>query len=299
MKTTLITGGSGLIGKRLTELLNQKNYKVRHLSRSKTAQKGAEVFEWDVEKGYIEEGALEGISTIIHMAGAGIADKRWTKERKKIIVSSRVNSAKLLEQKVREKKIPMDAFISASGIGYYGAATRQNVYRENDEPGADFIGVCCIMWEKAADNFKDIARVVKLRTAVVLSKKGGALDKIAKPIKFAVGSPLGNGKQWMPYIHLDDLCKMYIYAMENPELNGAYNAVASDHNSNAELTKKVAEVLNKPLWMPNVPAFAIKLMFGEMGNIVLEGSRASNDKIVETGFKFQYQPLKKALEAEL
>lgn len=293
----LISGGTGLIGTALTKLLVSKGHEVCHLSRSKSPDSPIPTFVWNPAKDEMDQDAMKGIEVIVHLAGAGIADSRWTDERKKIIIDSRVESANLLYRKAKELKPPLKAFVSASGISYYGMDTTEKIYTEKDPPSDDFIGKCCVLWEEAADQFSEMARVVKLRTGIVLSKNGGALEKIAKPVKLGVGAPLGSGDQWVPYIHIDDLCKMYRAAIENDKYKGVYNAVNGDHVTNKDLTKETAKVLQKPLWVPNVPSFAIKAAFGEMGRLILEGSRASAEKIKSEGFDFHYGSLKTSLQA--
>ncbi len=291
----LISGGSGLIGSALTNLLLANGHEVNHLSRSKSSENDIPTFVWDVEKGEIDDAAFQGVEAIIHLAGAGIADGRWTEQRKKIIIDSRVESANLLYRKAKELNAPLKVFVSASGISYYGMDTTEKIYSETDPPSDDFIGTCCVLWEKAADQFSDLARVVKLRTGIVLAANGGALEKIAQPVKFGFGAPLGSGDQWVPYIHIDDLCAMYLAAIENESYHGVYNAVNGDHVTNKDLTKETAKALKKPLWLPNVPSFVLRAVFGEMGRLILEGSRASAKKIKSAGFQFKYNTLRDAL----
>jgi len=293
----LISGGSGLIGSELTKLLLAKGHVVSHLSRSKSSENNIPTFVWNLAKGEIDEAAFDGVEAIIHLAGAGIADGRWTEQRKKIIIDSRVDSANLLYQKAKELKTPLKVFISASGISYYGMDTTENIYSETDPPSDDFIGTCCVLWEKAADQFSDLTRVVKLRTGIVLSANGGALEKIAQPVKFGFGAPLGSGDQWVPYIHIDDLCEMYLAAIEKENYHGVYNAVNGDHVTNTDLTKATAKALKKPLWLPNVPSFVLKTVFGEMGRLILEGSRASAEKVKKAGFDFEYNTLLESLDS--
>jgi uncharacterized protein (TIGR01777 family) len=293
MKKILITGQSGLIGKHLTELLQEKGYEVCGLSRS---PKGENQFFWDVEKMQLDSNALKNVSVIVHLAGAGIAEKRWSAARKKEIIDSRVKSAELLYQSVKNEAIPLETFISASGINYYGTITTENIYTETDQAGADFAAQCCVVWEEAADRFAEMTRVAKLRTGVVLAKNDGALKKMLPPLKMGVGSPLGSGKQYMPWIHIDDVCQMYLWAIENTSAGGAYNAVAPEHITNRDFMKKIAGQLKKPFFFPAVPAFVIKLIFGEMGSLVLEGSRASAEKLMKEGFSFQFPQLNEALK---
>ncbi|WP_300687540.1 TIGR01777 family oxidoreductase [Chryseobacterium sp.] len=291
----LITGASGMIARQLAKKI-EKEYELRFLTRKK---EHSNEYEWDIRKGTIDEAALDNVSHIIHLAGANISEKRWTEERKKELISSRIDSAALLRTALKKNKIKLKSFISASGINFYGTETTEKIFTENDPPGNDFLSEVVVLWEKAADDFKEqnlAERVVKIRTAVVLSEKEGALKKMVPPIQYYIGSPLGSGKQYMPWIHIEDICSIYELSLKNSLLDGAYNAVSPQHATNKDLTEKIAEVLNKPLWMPNVPAFILKLIFGELASAILEGSRASSKKIRETGFQFQFPDLKEALD---
>jgi hypothetical protein len=295
MASILVTGGTGLIGKHLCDLLLKKGHKVFILSRNSSNK--SNIFKWDIENNYIDENAIKNTDYIIHLAGAGIADKRWTAKRKKLLIDSRVSSANLLYTKVKALNPNLKGFIAASGIGFYGAITTNKIFTENDSAGNDFLSTICIHWENASLQFNTLnIRTVILRTGVVLTKKGGALEKIVKPIKFGFGAALGTGKQYMPWIHIDDLCEMYIQAIENPKLTGIYNAVAPEYCTNKILTKEIAKVLNKPLFLPNIPALILKIILGKLSNILLEGSRVSSNKIVETGFEFKFPTLKNALK---
>lgn len=291
----LITGANGLIAKELSKRL-EKEYTVRFLTRKK---QNANEFEWNVNASTIDGTALENVSHIIHLAGAGVAEKRWTEERRKEIISSRVGSAGLLLKTLQKKNQKLKSFVSASGINYYGTETTEKIFTEKDGPGHDFLSKVTSVWEQAADEFKNqrvAERVVKLRTGVVLSEKEGALKKMLPTIKAGIGSPLGTGKQYMPWIHIQDICSMYEFALKNSELDGAFNAVAPEHATNKDLTVQAAEVMKKPLFMPNVPAFVLKLLFGELSVAVLEGSRASSEKIQHAGFQFKFPDLKEALK---
>jgi len=296
-KKVLITGGTGLIGKRLTQLLLEEGYEVAYLSRKKTSIPSVQVFEWNVDKGHIEEGALENTDYLIHLAGAGVADERWTEERKKLIISSRTETAGLLRKKLMEKNVRPAAFISSSGSSYYGEDTGDVRNTESAPPNEDFLSQVTVVWEKAADDIAALGiRTVKLRTGIVLSNEGGAIPRMAAPAKFGFGAPLGSGKQWVSWIHVDDLCRMYMEAMENNSWQGAYNAVASQPVTNEELTKQICIALDKPQWLPNVPAFALKMAFGEMASVVLGSSYLVNERIAkETNFQYHFNELDKAL----
>jgi len=291
----LITGAGGLIAQELSKKL-ENEYEVKFLTRNK---KHENEYEWNVKNGTIDETAFENISHIIHLAGANISEKRWTTERKKELISSRVDSAKLLLNTLRKKNIQLKSFISASGINYYGTKTSEKIFAETDGPGNDFLSEVVILWERAADEFKEknlAERVVKIRTAVVLSEKEGALKKMLPPIQYYIGSPLGTGKQYMPWIHINDICSIYQFVLKNSQTNGAYNANSPEHTTNKNLTKQIAHTIQKPIFMPNIPGFVLKLIFGELANALLEGSRASSQKIQDAGFRFEFPSLQHSLE---
>ncbi|SDG42187.1 hypothetical protein SAMN04487996_118150 [Dyadobacter soli] len=300
-KKVLITGGTGLIGKRLTQMLLEKGYEVAYLSRKKASIASVQVFEWDIQKNYIEEGALDNVHFLVHLAGTNVGEGRWTEERKKAILESRTESIKLIARKLAEKQSQPAAFVSASGVSYYGQDTGDRKNAENTPPGDDFLSHVSVEWEKAADQVAALGiRTVKLRTGIVVSKDGGAIPRMALPARFGVGAPLGSGKQWISWIHLDDMCRMYMEALENESWHGAYNAVAAPPVTNEDLTKAICKVLGRPQWFPNVPAFALKLVFGEMAAVVLGGNYVVNERIEgETGFRYRYGELEGALKAEL
>jgi uncharacterized protein (TIGR01777 family) len=290
MAKIVITGGTGLVGKRLTELLIERKHEVRILSRN---PKDKNEFKWDVSKGFVDEKAIENIDYIIHLAGAGIADKRWTKERKEVIVNSRVATANLLFNKIKEQKIALKGFISASGSNYYGAQTTEKIYKESAPVGTDFLGEVCRKWEAAAHQFKELdIPVTILRTGVVLSKIGGALEKMRTPIV----SPLGSGNQYMAWIHIDDLCEIYIKAVEGV-LTGVYNTVSPESHTSKTFSKTLARAIKRPYLPIAVPGFLLKLVFGELAFILLEGSRLSSYKLEKKGFVFKYKELESALES--
>jgi uncharacterized protein len=297
-KKILITGASGLIGKRLTDLLLKKGYQVSHLSRSSKSGR-VPSFVWDVDKGEMDSKALEGVDAIIHLAGAGVADKRWTKSRKEEILMSRVKSTELLHNTLSATPNSVKVIVSASAIGYYGFQSDEELTEES-KPGTDFLAKVTNQWEAEADKLTSLKiRVVKLRIGIVLSEKGGALVEMAKPIRWGVGSPLGTGDQYISWIHLDDLCEMFIHAIDTDQMNGAFNAVTGNWVTNEEMTKAIAHEMKRPLWLPNVPTFVLKIVVGEMAAIVLGGSKVSANKIKNTGFKFKYDKLEAALENSL
>lgn len=297
-KNVLITGGTGLIGQRLTEMLLERDYLVTYLSRDESkAIDGVSVYHWDIEKETVDPRALDTMDYLIHLAGAGIADERWTDGRKKVIVKSRTETIELLGRIMKAQGQRPKAFVSASAIGYYGGDTGDDKKTEQSPPGDDFLAEVTVKWEKAADCVTDLGvRTVKLRTGVVLSDKSGALPKIAAPARFGMGAPLGDGSQWMSWIHIDDMCRMYIEALENENWEGVYNAVASLPVTNADLTKRISKVLDRPQWIPKVPEFALDLAFGEMSEVVLGSSYVENTRLQTTDFTYQFPDLDGALQ---
>lgn len=295
VKNVLITGGSGLIGSRLTELLADRGYQVSHLGRARKNQ-GVKTFLWDIGQQSIDPEAFKEIDTIIHLAGAGVADKRWTLKRKREILESRTKSTRLLRDKLKTETHTIQNFISASGINYYGFGDDE-VFTESDKPGKDFLSIVTQEWENEVDQIaKPGLRVVKIRIGFVLSNRGGALKKLAKPIKLMAGAPLGSGQQYISWIHIDDLCKLFIKVIEDSSMQGAYNGVGPYSVTNKTLTEAIATTLHKPLLLPNIPGFVLKIILGEMAEIVLNGSRISSQKIQDAGFSFQYKTLEDALE---
>ena len=293
MKKVLITGGTGLIGKRLSFLLASRGYEVRILSRNDSSNSVYKTFVWNVTEQYINDSAFEGLNHIIHLAGAGIADKRWSEKRKKEIIASRVASTNLLYNTVKRLKTPLSSFISASATGYYGSVTTETIFEEIDKPAKDFLGKVCSLWENSIFQFNEIKiRTVALRTGIVLSKDGGALKKMKTPVITA----LGNGKQYMPWIHIDDLCELYIKAIQDEQFKGAFNAVSSEHISNLSFSKKISKIFNHPFLAIGAPSFILQIVFGEMSTIILNGSRISANKIKQAGFKFKFENLEKALK---
>lgn len=292
MAKVLITGGTGLIGQVLCKLLTDKGYEVAIISRTKKTLSKYPVFH----KSELSW-ALQGADYIVHLAGAGIADEAWTEKRKYIILKSRTSIVKKIFSHISQEKNQLKAFISSSAIGYYGMATSDNIFTENDPPSSDFLGTTCKHWEEAADEFISLnIRTVKIRTGIVLSKTGGALEKMSKPIKLGFGAALGSGNQYIPWIHIDDLCNMFLQAIENENMQGAYNAVAPEHINNKNFTKSIAEQLNKKIWLPNVPGFLLKIFLGSRAQLVLQGSRISAQKIISSGFQFKYTTAKAALQ---
>ncbi|MFI5136702.1 MAG: TIGR01777 family oxidoreductase [Sphingobacteriales bacterium] len=294
-KHILLTGGTGLIGRRLTEKLLEKGYRVSHLSRSTATDARVTTYLWDIDKGEIDERCIDGVDTIVHLAGAGIADKPWTAERKNELINSRTKSIALIYDLLRSRSNRVNTVISASAIGYYSNRGNE-LMTEGSAPSDDFMANCCLAWEAAVDEGRGLdLRIVKFRTGVVLDR-GGALAKMAMPVRYFAGSPLGSGKQWIPWIHWRDAVDMYLFGIENESLAGVYNMAAPNPVTNKQLTIAIAKQLHKPLWLPNVPAFLLKLLLGEMSVIVLGSTKVSAQKIENAGFKFKFPGIEAALE---
>lgn len=293
-KHILITGGTGLIGNPLTKLLLDKGYQVSHLSRKANSNPQVKTFLWDVKNGKIDAACISGIDIIIHLAGAGVADRRWTDERKKEIIDSRLQSVRLIYNLLKQHPHQVKKIISASATGFY-SDRGDELMTEESFPAGDFLGKCCRDWEQTVDEGEALGlEILKFRTGVVLTDEGGALKQLALPIKFGFGAALGSGKQWIPWIHLQDAINMYLFGIENP-LYGVYNMVAPNPASNNKLTYVTAHQMHKPYWLPNVPAFLLKLAMGEMATVVLGSTKVSAEKIEKAGFIFKYPTIKEAI----
>jgi uncharacterized protein (TIGR01777 family) len=302
MQTILITGGTGLVGKALTQMLVQKNYNVIILSRSlKNKINTPEISYalWDVEQQTIDMEAISKADAIIHLAGAGVVDKRWSSVYKKEILSSRTKSSLLLVDALKKGNHHVKTIVSSSAIGWYGADKKIDYsFVETDAAETDFLGTTCRQWEESISTAEIIGvRVCKLRTGIVLSNDGGALVEFKKPLKMGIAAILGNGKQMISWIHIEDLCRMFIHAIENPKLTGSFNAVAPNPVSNKKLTLTLAKLRRGSFFIPmHVPAFILKLMLGESSIEVLKSTTVSSEKIKSTGFTFYYPSIDAALK---
>jgi len=300
METVLIAGGTGLIGKKLSSILAQKGYHVRVLSRKRLKTETIEYFYWDVPNHFVDENAFKNIDHLINLAGTNIGSGRWTKIRKKEILDSRFLSTQLLYETVKKLNIPLKSFISSSAVGYYGAINSDKIFVETDIPANDFLGNVCQKWEEASLPFLTMKiRTLQIRTGVVLDKEDGAFPKMFYPIKIGIGSALGTGKQIIPWIHLHDICNIYLFALQNEKLVGAYNAVAPQPVNNKEFTEIIAKKINKKIWLPAIPSFVLKWVLGEMSDLVLLGSNVSSQKIIDSGFTFQYATVHEAVDSLL
>ncbi len=295
----LITGATGLVGQALTEILLQNGISVHYLttSKNKLADKPDYTgYYWNPEKGYIDESALIGVDAIVHLAGASIS-KRWTDDYKQEIIESRVLSANLLFKLLRKNPHQVRQIVSASAVGIYKDSVSK-VYREDSNDKDDgFLGHVVQKWEESVDKFKMLGLTVcKIRTGIVLSENGGALPQMEKPINMYLGAPFGSGQQFMSWIHIDDLVRIYLFALQN-DLDGVYNATAPNPVTNKDFTKMLAKRLHKPLFMPNVPRFAMRLLLGEMHELLFSSQNVNSEKLRSAGFDFKYNPLSEALDA--
>ena len=303
MQTVLLTGGTGLIGKALTHRLLKKGFKVIVLTRkipSSPDVEGLQYSLWNVKDKIIDVSAIKKADHIIHLAGAGVVDKRWSEAYKKEIQNSRTQSSALLINTLKNNENKVQSIVSASAIGWYGADTYQSKEKgfvETDPPDNTFLGETCKLWEESVDAASALGkRIVKLRTGIVLSNEGGALVEFKKPLRFGLATILGSGKQVVSWIHVDDLCRMYIDAIQYTNLQGVYNAVAPGPVSNKTLTLALAQITRGKFFIPVfVPSFILKIVLGESSIEVLKSTTVSCEKIKQTGFAFLYPSIEAAL----
>lgn len=303
MSTVLITGGTGLIGKHLSHLLVQKGYNVIILTRNIPQQNHPAIgyAKWNISDNTIDKDAIAKADYIIHLAGAGVADERWTDNRKQEIIDSRVKSSELIIKTLKENTHHVKAVLSASAIGWYGPDNNQTLktgFTEDALPVDDFLGKTCRLWEESIQPVESLGiRLVKLRTGIVLSKEGGAFTEFKKPIKFGIAGIIDGGEQVVSWIHIEDICRMYWYALQNEQIQGVYNAVAPNPLTNKALTLEIAKQCRGKLFIPvHVPSFVIKLMLGEMSIEVLKSVTVNASKIKSTGFQFMYPTIEAAVK---
>ena len=303
MQTILITGGTGLVGGALVKHLRHKNYRVIILSRNVKALKEDENISyalWNVKAGTIDKDAVMKADAIIHLAGAGVMDKKWTASYMKEILESRTESSKLLVRTLQNNEHKVKLIVSSSAIGWYGADQKgDHQFKETDKADNSFLGEVCRQWEESIQPAAALGiRVCILRTGIVLAKEGGAYPKFKFPLKFGIAAILGGGKQTVSWIHIDDLCRQYIYALENEALTGSYNAVAPLPVNNKTLTLAVADALRGKFYLPvHIPAFILKIMLGGRSREILKSTGVSADKINSAGFIFLYPGIKAAVNA--
>lgn len=294
----LVTGVTGLIGNALCQRLKSEGHTVVGLSRSPKGVKPLavdEIYSWDALAGAPPREAFQGVDGVIHLAGEPIAEGRWSDEKKKRIRDSRIIGTRNLVEGLREAEAKPSVFVSSSAVGIYGDRGDQQL-DEHSQPGSGFLEEVCRAWEAEAARARALGiRVVEIRTGVVLAKDGGALAKMLPAFKAGVAGPLGNGRQWFPWIHLDDIVGLYLFALNTPSLNEPINGTAPEAVTNAEFTKTLAAALHRPAFIP-VPAFGLKLLFGEMATVLLASLRVLPKAALNAGYQFKYATLAPALE---
>lgn len=303
MQTVLITGGTGLVGSALTKQLLSQNYKVIILSRSvqSSTLQGLSFAQWNIEKGEIDESALQSADIIVHLAGANVAKKRWTEKRRKEILNSRVLGSALLYNTLKKCSHKIKKIVSASAIGWYGtdpSIPNPAPFTENKSSSDDFLGNTCLAWEQSVKAFRELEiDYALLRTGIVLSNRGGAFEAFLKPLRFGFASVLGKGNQVISWIHINDLVSMYMEAIRNKSVKGIYNAVAPEPVNNRNLNLELARQLRGRYYtvLP-VPKFVLSMVMGEMADEVLKSATISCEKILQTGFEFQFPTIKQAIE---
>jgi uncharacterized protein len=296
MKNILIAGGTGLIGTKLSHLLRGAGYNVTHLSRQADANAEFPTFAWQPEKGIYDPKAFENVDTIINLAGAGIVDKRWTDARKRTIIESRTAGNALIVKFLQKEKHQIQTYISASAIGFY-ADRGDTLMTETDVAGKGFLAESTVAWENAIDSVRKTGvRTVVLRIGIVLSTEGGALPEMLKPFLARTAVYFGDGEQYISWIHIEDLCRMFQFALEHSDMNGIFNAVAPKPVSNLVFTKALIEAKNGHYLLMPAPSFALRLAMGEMADTVLGSTNVSSQKIEKQGFMFFYSGLNDALK---
>ncbi len=295
MSTVLIAGGSGLVGQRLSELLLEKGHRVIHLSRRANPEARIPTYAWDLQKATIDEKAVAQADYVINLAGAGIADRLWTKARKQLIIDSRVKGNELLHRTFQKLDRPPKAYISASAVGYYGH-TANTLVGEEASPGQGFLTESVVAWEKAITPIaQSNIRTVVLRIGIVLSMQGGAFEKMFPSYKINVGAYFGNGKQYYSWIHIDDLCRMFVATMEQESYMGVYNAVGPAPATLKTIAQTIAQAMDKKALIVPAPAPVLRLGLGEMADMLLFSTRVSSQKIEQQGFSFEFPELEGAI----
>lgn len=295
MPTALITGGTGLLGKSLILRLKQKGWKVRLVSRSQGSD--VNTVKWNLGDAFFPVEALKGVTHLIHLAGAGIADEPWTAERKHVIEQSRTSIMDFILDAAKASGHRFERVVSASGVGYYGQDTRSLVLDEDSAPGTDFLGLCCVAWERSVHQLKVVSDSTHaVRFGVILSRQGGAYPRLRKPVSLGLGAVLGSGKQAFPWIHHTDAARLLEWALSASGLPPAINGVAPEQVTHQQFVQQMAKRLRRPLWLPAVPAWALKLALGERVVLLTEGTPVASKYLHSLGFSFDYPNVVKALQ---
>lgn len=296
----LITGATGLVGQAIVKALIRKKIPINYLTTSKdkiVSSKNYNGFYWNPDKDECDRNAFNGVTAVINLAGATIS-KKWTNAYKKTIINSRINSLQTLKKGIQNSNNHhIQTFVSASAIGIYPSSPTM-LYEENEEAIDDsFLGEVVAVWENEIDSFNSFDfKVSKIRIGLVLSDEGGALPKIAQPVNNYVGAAFGDGLQWQSWIHIHDLAQIFLFVLEH-QLEGTFNGVAPNPVTNEKLTKAVAKALNKPILLPNIPKFMMKLILGEMAYLLFASQRVSSKRIEKKGFTFKHKNICNALES--
>lgn len=296
--TVLITGGNGLVGSHLTRILLAEGHAVRHLSRQPRPGSPVPVFKWSVADGYLDPGALEGVDHVVHLSGANIASRRWTPDRMRELYSSRVDAAELLLREAKRYGLRPRTFISAGGINYYGTATSDHIFTEDDPPANDTLGNLCQAWERSAFAWAPHARVAVLRMPMVLARGAGALPKMAGPARWGLAAPFGTSRQWMPWAHVEDVARAFVFLIQQ-DVDGAFNLAAPEQVRNRDFIRELAHVLHRPCFLPAIPAPLLRAAMGSMASLILEGSRVDGGKLARAGFPLMHPALRPALASLL
>ncbi len=295
MKTVVIAGGTGLIGQYLSHLLRGSGFEVLHVSRNANRNATFPTFAWNPTNGTFDATPFQKADYIINLAGAGIADKPWTATRKREIIESRTQSAALIEQFLRNNNHHVKAYISASAVGFYGNRADEWL-DEKAAPGKGFLTESTVEWENAIAKIAQTGiRTVAFRIGIVLSSKGGALEKMLIPFRFFAGTYFGDGKAFYSWIHIEDMARMFLFAIEHDTLNGIYNGVAPNPVTNYDLTSAIRDALKCSAFLLPAPTFALRLAMGELADVVLNGNRVSAKKILSAGFSFKFSNVSDAL----
>lgn len=296
MAQVLIAGGTGLIGQRLSHMLQEAGYQVAHLSRKRNMKATFPAYAWDLKKATIETEAIEQADYIINLAGAGIADRRWSSSRKKLIISSRVESARLLKKSIEAHRPDLKAYISATAIGYYGERGEETLTEDSGAGKKGFLAESVKAWEGGIEEVATTGvRTVGIRIGIVLSTKGGALAKMLPPAKLGANTYFGDGQQWYAWVHIEDVCRLFMYALEQEEMKGFYNGTAPNPERNKDFARILGRVINSPILVP-APAFGLRLAMGEMADVILTSAKVLPERTLTTGFEFQFKNLEAALQ---
>jgi uncharacterized protein (TIGR01777 family) len=298
MQRVVISGGTGLVGRHLSSMLSGDNFDVVHLSHRTGKKTNYRTYFWDPGRGFCDNEAFHEGDAIIHLAGANIGSRRWTKDRRREIVESRTKTAKLLYDSSVRAGFKPSVFVTASATGIYGSSGTEKIFEEADPPSGDFLGETCRLWETASEPFKAAGvRVVIIRTAPVLAPSGSVLSKMTAPVKAGLIVRVAPGNQYFPWIHINDLCSVYLKAVRDTAMSGPYNASAPDHITYDMLMSEVARQKQLPLFLPHVPVWLLRLILGEMSVVLTAGSRISSRRLEDAGFSFRYPDIKSALRA--